>query len=174
VVPDSERDLAIAHDQLKTWLKVDVPGERGLRLTKIHQLLERQGKRVSYSSLYRYCQRHFDLGNKRLTVRMAEVEPGELAEVDFGRLGYLRDAETGQRRLVWALVVTLVHSRHQYVHLTHHQKIRDVVDGLEAAWATFGGVPRRVVLDYVPGPIIQLLCPSPLCCRRIGWGCAAR
>lgn len=36
-----------------------------------------------------------------------------LAEVDFGRLGLVHDPETGRRRVLHALIVTLVHSRHQ-------------------------------------------------------------
>ena len=46
---------------------------------------------------------------------MAETEPGEVAEVDFGRLGLVYDPESGKKRFVYALVVTLVFSRHQYV-----------------------------------------------------------
>jgi hypothetical protein len=61
---------------------------------------------------------------------MAECEPGELAEIDFGRLGLVADPERGGRRVAWALVVILVHSRHQYVHITFSQKIADVIDGL--------------------------------------------
>lgn len=65
---------------------------------------------------------------------MAECEPGELAEVDFGRLGLVPDPETGRRRMAWALLVVLAHSRHQYVHITFSQKLADVINGLEDAW----------------------------------------
>jgi transposase len=80
-------------------------------------------------------------------VRVADVEPGELAEVDFGRLGLVIDPETGRRRVLHALIVTLVYSRHQYVHVTFSQKLPDLIEGLEDPWEYFGGVAARVVLD---------------------------
>ena len=36
---------------------------------------------------------------------MAETAPGEVAEMDFGKLGTLIGATTGKRRTVWALVI---------------------------------------------------------------------
>ena len=41
----------------------------------------------------------------------------------------------------------------------------EVVAGLEAAWWFFGGVPQRVVPDYVARHVIRLLCPTRLCGR---------
>jgi hypothetical protein len=92
---------------------------------------------------------------RRLTVRMADTPPGELAEIDFGRLGLVPDPETGRARVAHALVVTLVSSRHQYVHVTRSQRLADVIDGLEGAWAFFGGVPGRVVLDNLKAAITK-------------------
>ena len=81
-----------------------------------------------------------------MTVRVAESEPGEVAEVDFGRLGLVPDPERGGDRVVHALIITLVQSRHQYVHVTHSQKLDDLIGGLEDAFAFFDGVPRRLIL----------------------------
>ena len=61
--------------------------------------------------MYRYAAEHFGWARPKLTLRRAEVSPGELAEVDFGRLGKLYDPETGRKRYVWALIVTLGFSR---------------------------------------------------------------
>ena len=94
----------------------------------------------------------------RITVRMADVPPGEVAEIDFGRLGLVPDptpADPHRRRTAWALVIVLVHSRHQYVHVTFSQTVQAVIDGLEDAWAFFGGVPRRVVLDNLRAAITK-------------------
>jgi transposase len=130
------------------WLTPGAGEKRGLKLTKVQRLLERQGIRIPYSSLHRFAVKHCDFGAKgRVTVRMAPCAPGEVAEVDFGRLGLVPDPETGRSRIAWALVVVLVHSRHQYVHVTYSQRLRDVIDGLEDAWHFFGGVPHRVILD---------------------------
>lgn len=151
---EAEEALRPHLETIRGWLTPKPGQKRGLRLTKVRQLLERQGTRVAYSSLHRFAVQHCDFGKSgRTTVRMAESGPGELAEVDFGRLGLVPDLETGRRRVAWALSVLLVHSRHQYVHVTFSQKIPDVIEGLEDAWLWFGGVPRRVVLDNLKAAI---------------------
>lgn len=152
---ESERKLLPELAKIRQWLVPENPGERGLTLTKVHTLLRRQGIEVHYGALYRFAVKHLEFGRKPLTVRVAEVAPGELAEVDFGRLGYLRDHESGKKRLVYALVVTLVHSRHQYVHLTHTQKLDDFIGGIEDAWEYFGGVTARVVLDNLKAAVTK-------------------
>ena len=40
---------------------------------------------------------------------MGDTSPGEVAEMDFGRLGLLHDPETGRRPTVWALIVVLAY-----------------------------------------------------------------
>jgi integrase len=63
---------------------------------------------VSYSSLRRFLARTGLVSHaKRRMVRMAPSAPGEIAEMDFGRLGTLVHAETGARQVVWALTVIL-------------------------------------------------------------------
>ncbi len=118
---ETERKLEPHREQISDWLKQDNFYKRGLQLTKVHTLLQRDGVEVSYSALYRYVVKHLGFSEKALTVRMADVSPGEVAEVDFGRLGLVLDPETGKRRVVHALIVTLVYSRHQYVHVSHSQ-----------------------------------------------------
>ena len=81
---------------------------------------------------------------------MEDTPPGEVAEVDFGRLGLIHDPETGHRRTVWALIVVLGYSRHCFVWPTFSQKLEDVIAGLESAWGFFGGIPRYLVIDNFP------------------------
>ena len=106
---------------------------QGLTLTKVHIKLLRNGVKTSYSSLYRFAQEHIGACGGKGTVRMAETEPGEVAEVDFGRLGYLFDKAVGRMRLLYALVVTLLFSRYQYVHITHKQGLPALIGGIEEA-----------------------------------------
>ena len=70
--------------------------------------------------------------------------------MDFGRLGLMEDPETGRRRVVWALIIVLTYSRHSFVWPTFSQKLVDVIEGLEAAWAFFEGVPNYLVIDNFP------------------------
>lgn len=144
---ESEALLLPHTEQIREWLKAQTGEKRGLRLTKVHQLLARKGVHVPYSSLHRFAIKHCGLSERQLTVRVAETEPGEAAELDFGRLGLIHDPESGRRRTVWGMLVTLSFSRHQYLHLSYTQTAQDVITGLEDAWAFFGGVVRRLVID---------------------------
>ncbi|HSH75623.1 MAG TPA: IS21 family transposase [Longimicrobiales bacterium] len=153
---EAEDRLLPHRERIKGWLK-PAPGEkRGLRLTKVQELLRREGIDVVYSSLHRFAVKHCGFGERgRMTVRMAECEPAEVAEVDFGRLGLVPHPESGRRRTLWAMPVVLGYSRHEYVHVTHSQKIPDLIGGLEDAWAFLGGVPRRLVIDNLAAAITK-------------------
>ena len=152
---ESQARLLPHREQIRAWLEPE-DARRGLRLSKIQQLLARQGVDVPYSSLHRFAVQHCGFADRRrLTVRRAETAPGELAEVDFGRLGLVWDPEAERRRVHHALIVTLVHSRHQYVYVTPSQKIPDLIAGLEEAWAFLGGVTTRVVLDNLKAAVTK-------------------
>ncbi len=152
---ESAARLAPFRTEIRGWLQPE-DDSRGLRLTKVHALLHRQGVKVPYSSLHRFAVQQCGFHDRRrVTVRMAEVPPGELAEVDFGRLGRVWDSEVERHRILHALIVTLVHSRHQYVHTTFSQKIPDLIEGLEDAWIFFGGVARRVVIDNLKAAVTK-------------------
>jgi len=154
VAPGEAGAKLLAHlDTIRGWLHPPNPSERPLTLRKIQELLGRQGVHVSYSALYRFAVRHGETGRGRTTVRMADTAPGEVVEVDFGKLGYVPCDLFGRLRLLHALVVTLVFSRHQYVYLTHSQTLQDLIEGLEDAWAFFGGVTARVVVDNLRAAI---------------------
>lgn len=150
----AEQELARFHSDIEQMLAPHDGYKKGLTLTKIHVLLNRRGLSASYSALHRYAHKHFDFGRSRSTVRMAEVSPGEVAEVDFGYLG-LVPTESGKRRKLHALIVTLVFSRHQFVYVTHEQTHYALITGLDEAWSFFGGVPRRVVLDNLKAAVIK-------------------
>ena len=151
----TERLLAPFEPQMKQWLS-DEPGSPSLLLTKVYQLITRQGVDVGYSSLRRYAAKHCGYHDRRrVTVRMAGCEPGEVAEIDFGQLGRIFDPITGRNRVLHALIVTLVYSRHQYVHVTYNQKLPSVIEGLENAWRYFGGVPRRLIVDNMKTAVVK-------------------
>ncbi len=144
----SEDLLAPWADQVYQWLT----GDR-LQLTRIHELLLGRGCAVSYQSLRRFIQKRNWSRRSRTTVRMEDTPPGEVAEVDFGRLGLIHDPDTGRRRAVWALIVVLGYSRHCFVWPTFGQKLEDVIAGLESAWTFFGGIPRYLVIDNFPAAV---------------------
>ncbi|MEZ5118272.1 MAG: hypothetical protein R2686_00020 [Candidatus Nanopelagicales bacterium] len=141
------RRLLDAHrDQLVEWLDKD---KDGLTVVKAHELLERQGVVVPARTLHRYALEELGVGRsaRETTVRVADGEPGDELQVDFGKLGRLPDPETGRQRDCWALVFTPVLSRFSFVWLTHRQAFDDVIAGFEAAWRFFGGIFATVIPD---------------------------
>jgi hypothetical protein len=119
----------------------------------VQELLAQDGVRCSYMTLLRFVRRSGWSSTPRSTVRVAESQPGEVAEIDYGRMGMLLNPLTGKRQAIWALVIVLPFSRHCFVWLTTRQTLEATIEGLEAAWRFFGGVPHRVVLDNFPAAI---------------------
>ena len=136
-------------DQIYQWLTKD-----RLQMTRIHELLATRGCQLSYQSLRRFIINRNWRRRSKTTVRMADTPPGEVAEADFGRLGMITDPATGKRKAVWAMVIVLCHSRHCFVWPMQQQKLPDVIAGLEAAWAFFGGMPRYLVIDNFPAAVV--------------------
>lgn len=150
--------LAPYEAQIAGWLR-----DERLKLTRIQELLGGQGLVVTYTTLRRFVRQAGLAKAPKSTVRMAETAPGEVAELDFGKLGTLIDATTGKRRTVWALVIVLTMSRYSFVWPLFQQTLDETIGGLEAAWAFFGGVPRRLVLDNFPAAVAGTdpLAPRP-------------
>ena len=144
----SEELLSPWAEQIERWLETD-----RLQLTRIQELLAGRGCEVSYTTLRRFIRRRGWRHRLPSTVRMDDGPPGEVAEMDFGRLGFIRDPESGRRRAVWALVVVWRYSRHCFVWPTTSQKLDAVIEGLEEAWSFFGGVPRYLVIDNFPAAV---------------------
>jgi transposase len=135
-------DALVPYEELiRGWV------ERGLRATKMAELLARRGVRVPYRTLVRFATERCEFGQGRTTVRVADGEPGAECQVDFGRMGVLFDPGAGRRRVVWALIFTACYSRHCFVWLSFRQRLEDVIAGCEAAWVFFGGVFRVVIPD---------------------------
>ena len=97
---DAWRLLVAHHDDVAGWVAEDLTG------VKITELLERRGVVVPVRTVRRYV--HEVCGRSRgrgPTVRVADGEPGDELQVDFGRLGFLVDPD-GRRRVVHGLVFT--------------------------------------------------------------------
>jgi hypothetical protein len=94
-----------------------------------------------------------------------EVPPGSEAQVDFGYAGLQLDPTTGRLRKSWVFVLVLAFSRHLYAEVVFDQRVETWLLLHRHALEALGGVPERLVLDYVPRHIIQFLCPTGLCGR---------
>ena len=139
---DAWRLCEVHHDQIAAWVGDDLTG------VKMSELLARRGVEIPERTVQRYvaevCGRTRGRGP---TVRVADGEPGDELQIDFGRMGLVFDPATGRDRVVHALIFTAVFSRHCFVWLTHRQTLESVIAGCEAAWAFFGGVFKTLIPD---------------------------
>jgi transposase len=128
--------------------------EQEVEMTAICQRLrENHGYTGSYSSVRRFIRR-LEPKEPEAVCRI-ETPPGAEAQVDFGSAGLQWDGRSGRRRKAWMFVMTLSSSRHQYVEFVFDQKSETWLRCHERAFAWFGGVPQRVVLDNLKAGVIQ-------------------
>jgi hypothetical protein len=94
------------------------------------------------------------------TVRV-ERAPGEEGQVDFGYAGKMVERASGKLRKVWAFVMTLSYSRHQYVEFVFDQKVGTWLESHRHAFEFFGGVPERIVIDNLKSAIARACWDDP-------------
>jgi transposase len=141
---EAEQRLLARQNQIEHWLQKD-----RLLLTKVHELLVREGLAISYSTLYRFATKHCQFGSSRVTVRRLEGQPGEFAEVDFGRLGLIQELGNPQPRVVQAFLMTLGYSRLSCLIPVLRQDLDTIIDCFERCLEFFQGCPKRIVIDNV-------------------------
>jgi transposase len=131
----------------------------GVEIAAIHQRLMERGYSGSYSSVHRFV-RKLEPFSPEVMVRV-ETRPGEEAQVDFGYAGRMIDPESGELRKSWAFVMTLSWSRHQYVEFVFNQKVATWLRSHRNAFAFFGGIPERVVIDNLKAGIARACWEEP-------------
>src|SRR5690606_1703231 len=89
------------------------------------------------------------------TILLKDPPAGQEAQVDFGKMGYLTDPETGRRRMLWALIITLSFSRYQFVWPTFRQTTEAICEALDQAWWFFGGITATMVPDNMKGIVLK-------------------
>jgi len=129
-----------------------------VEIAAIHQRLQERGFRGSYDAVWRFVRR-LEPKTPDVTVRV-EVKPGTEAQVDFGSAGKMRD-EKGELRKAWAFVMTLSHSRHQFVRFVPDQTVHTWLDCHRRACEFFSGVPQKVVIDNLKAGITKASVDDP-------------
>ena len=130
---------------------------------KVHTLLARQGvDRPDPDHLERFCAEL--CGPRRgqgTTVRVADGEPGDELQVDFGRMGLLFDSETGRRRVCHAAAIftLLCPAATASCGCASPRPWPTSSEGFEAAWAFYGGVVSLVIPDNM-SPIVDKANPT--------------
>jgi transposase len=85
------------------------------------------------------------------TVRF-ETPPGAQMQIDFGERTVLI---AGERERVYVFVATLGYSRRLHVRAFQHERQASWFDGMESAFAAFGGVTAEVLLDNARALVIH-------------------
>ncbi len=145
--------IAVHRDYVLAQLKA------GVTQATIHQrLADERGLEVSYSSLRRWVAGNLPEEVRRSAVRVwrPAVEAGSEAQIDYGRLGRWVDPLGGRAVTVWAFVMVLACSRFMFVRPVIRMDQEAWTRAHVEAFAFFGGVPARLVYEYVPRNIFRL------------------
>jgi transposase len=129
-------------------------------MTIFDRLNKDHGYTGSYSSVRRFVHQLRPV-EKRLTVRV-HCAPGEEAQVDFGSAGMQVDPADGRWRQAYVFVMTLCFSRHQYAEMVFDQKIRTWLALHRRAFASFGGVPAKIVPDNLKAAVLKAALHDPV------------
>lgn len=148
--------------RVERWMTAGVQG------VAIHAALVREHQfRGSYSSVYRIMRDIKEsVPRTDVTVRLS-FKPGEAGQVDFGAGPFLIHPD-GQRRRTWAFVMTLCHSRHQYVEFVWDQTVATWLGCHRRAFEWFTGVPERLIIDNAKCAIIKACRFDPQVQRAYG------
>jgi transposase len=133
--------------------------KKSVEIAAIYERLKERDYTGSYSSVYRFV-RNLEPHTPDVTVRV-ETRPGEEGQGDFGYAGRMIDPETGELRKTWVFLMTLSWSRHQYVEFVFDQKVETWLRLHRNAFAFFGGVPERIVIDNLKAGIVRACWDEP-------------
>ena len=135
-------------EEVKEWRK------QGFQGTTIYGALVRKYNFAgSYSAVRRFLQA-LQLDDPRVTT-ILEFEPGDTAQVDFGRGPEITDVHTGEIFSTWIFVMVMAWSRHMYAEIVRDQKVPTWLRCHRHAFEFFGGVPSRLVIDNLKSAITK-------------------
>ena len=118
---------------------------------QIFQRLGEEGYDGCYSVVKRFVKKIRPRREKAyLTLAFA---PGECAQVDWGSFGSIGVGET--RRRLSFFVMVLCYSRRMYVEFTVSQTMEHFLAAHQNAFATFGGIPRKVMVDNLKSAVLR-------------------
>lgn len=125
--------------------------EQGLSAQRIWQdLRSEQGFSDSYQSVQRFVRKL--LSATPLPFRRMECDPGDEAQVDFGRAAPVESPGTPRRR-PHAFRIILSYSRKGYSEAVPRQTTEHFIRALENAFWHFGGVPKTLVIDNLKAAV---------------------
>ena len=132
-------------DGLESWLAERFRQHRGNADVVRQDLAREQGIAVSLRTVERAVAplRRALRAEARACLRF-ETPPGRQLQVDFGET---RVAVGGAAVRVYLFVATLGYSRRTFVQAFRHERQPAWLDGIEAAFRYFDGIPQEVLID---------------------------
>jgi transposase len=106
----------------------------------------------TYYSIRRFVRRL--VPRRELPFRRLECEPGDEAQVDFGKGAPIKGPD-GKRRRTHLFRIVLSHSRKAFSEVVRRQTTDDFLRCLEDAFRHFGGAPRRLILDNLRAAVTK-------------------
>ena len=133
--------------------KIEEYLDKKISRLRIFELLgEGYGVVSTYINLCKYIQTKFPKRVEAYGVQV--VEPGEVAEIDFGYLGLLPGLQ-GLPVKTYGLAVILPYSKLDFYAICYNQKLQVLVKELKAAFDYFGGVPKKLKVDNMKTAILK-------------------
>jgi transposase len=123
---------------------------QGLCGQRIYQDLKTDcGFTGSYDAVKRFLRRLIPAAER---IWRMETQPGEEAQVDFGKGARIRSVD-GKTRGSWVFRIVLSFSRKAYSEAVFHQCTEVFIRCLENAFRALGGVPATVVIDNLKAAV---------------------
>jgi len=160
--PTQESSIKPYREDVERWL------ENGISGTVIFRALqEKHGYEGSYSSVRRFIRGLKESIPPEATV-MLDFDPGEAAQVDFGKGPEIVDVKTGEVISTHFFVMTLAWSRHQYAEIVRDQKLTTWLGCHRRAFEFLGGTPARIIIDNLKAAIVKACWHDPVVQRSYG------
>jgi transposase len=120
---------------------------------QIFQRLQEEGYRGGITIVRDYVRR---IRQPKLPVYLKlHFAPGECAQVDWGVFGTVAVGNT--RRRLSFFVIVLAYSRQMYLEFTVSQTMEHFLACHQHAFAAFGGVPSKIMVDNLKSAVLQRL-----------------
>ena len=165
LTPSRERSSGTMREHCRTHSRaISDWRDEGCKGPKIVKLLKRTtGVSVPLRTLQRFIKDELldAPASGAQTMRIADPDPGQVLEIDFLTFGDFVERGSGKRRTLHGLLCLAPNSRHQFVWPCLSQTFDDVVEGLEAAWAFFGGVFPVLLPDNLKAIVLKADFLSP-------------
>lgn len=133
----------------------DKPKKHRLTKTRMHNLLCDEGYKGSYSAftyLTRQIEEDFHINSKEAFLKLNPIK-GSM-QVDFGEVVVIHNK---MPRKVYVFCAKLCYSKVEFVKVYPYQRTEYFFDGLNSAFAFFGGVPHKVIFDNLKPAVKDIL-----------------